>query len=615
WSCKTAGGTPTTSTGWTSSLGAWNYSNASQNCTGGGPLQLDATPQMNVPTNQPGMLWQYQAPPNTTISTASLLWAGQQSGSDYSATVGITVNRDSTAYDGDHVLDNCQWFAGCAGEPLATRTYNVNADRLLVGIGCGGSDGASCQGGDRAHVQIYSAGIDLVDNSAPQVGTMSGSLFANRSLQGNESLIVPVSDVGVGVADIAVSIDGTPAINRQPVDTNGNLCVPIEGGYRAPVPCKLNVTANLSVPTNVVADGQHTITGTVWDAAGNATPFLSQKVTIDNVPPPAIKPSTATATNVPNPNAPRIDGDASVGALLTAFDGNWTDATAQLTRTWQVADSATGPWTDIPAAVGPTYRPNALQAGKYLRITVTAVTKEGTTAASSDARLVSQSQAGSLALTSLSANNGTGGNPATGKLVPSSKRTKATVNFKKTVHVAGKLVDATGTPIAGGQIDVFETIAPSGTRTKVGTITTDSKGRYSWSPATRSNRVEELAYSRQSGSDNYQSTQSLQVFVRAGVTIKLQRKHIPSHGKGIITGRVLVDGFPASGVRVEVFAIGTHGNQSGGTVRTNGTGHFKWSYRYTRVAHGAVALFVKVHRDPDMPALDGRSNIVRQRIG
>ena len=169
--------------------------------------------------------------------------------------------------------------------------------------------------------------------------------------------------------------------------------------------------------------------------------------------------------------------------------------------------------------------------------------------------------------------------------------------------------------VAGGQIDVFETIAPGGARTKIASITSDAKGRYSWTPATRSNRLEEPAHSRQKGSHNYQSTQSLQVFVRAGVHIKLKRKRIASRGTGIITGRVIVDGFPASGVRVEAFAISTRGNHSGGTVKTDSSGRFRWKYRYDRVAHGTVALFFKVHRDHAMPALDGRSNVVRQRIG
>ncbi len=610
WSCKTGGGTATSAAGWSGAVGSWNFSTASQNCAGGGPLQLDATPQLNVSTNQGPMTWTYQAPPNTTVANATLLWAGQLSGSDYSASVGITVNRDSTAYDGDHVMDNCQWFMGCAGQPLAWRTYAVNADRVLVGIACGGSNGAYCNTGDRGHVQIYSAAIDLVDNSSPTTtGAVSGSLLASRTLQGNESLVIPLSDTGVGVADVEVKIDGTPAIARTPVDANGGNCVPIEGGYRAPVPCKLAATANLSVPTNVVADGAHSVTATVWDAAGNTT-VINQKVTIDNVPAPSIK--TPPANSRSDANNPAIQGDARPGSLLTAVDGVWTDATAQLARQWQVADTPDGPWSDIPAAVASTYRPSALQAGKYLRLVVTATSKEGSGTASSVARSVDSASGGSLAL--LSANNGSGGDPSTGKLVPSKARKKATVRFKKTVRVAGKLVDAAGKPIAGGQIDVYETIAGAA-RVKVASITSDSKGRYSWSPATRSNRVVDLAYSRQKGSDNYQSTQSLQVFVRAGVHIKLKRKRIGSFGTGIITGRVLVDGFPASGVRVEAFAIGRRKHQSGGTVRTDGNGRFRWKYRYDRVAHGTVALYFKVHRDPAMPALDGRSNIVRQRIG
>lgn len=102
--------------------------------------------------------------------------------------------------------------------------------------------------------------------------------------------------------------------------------------------------------------------------------------------------------------------------------------------------------------------------------------------------------------------------------------------------------------------------------------------------------------------------------MRAGIRIKLKRRHIGPRGRGVITGRVIVDGFPADGVRVEVFAIGTK-NRSGGTVKTDGTGRFRWSYRFDRVPRGTVALFVKVLRDRDMPALESRSNIVRQHIG
>lgn len=609
WSCQTAGGVATSATGWTGVIGSWNYSNASEGCSGGGPMQLDATPQLNVPTNQGGAVWTYQAPANTTISTARVVWGGWLNGADYSASVGMTVNRDSSAYDGAHVLDNCQFFAGCSSVAAAARTYSVNADRLLIGLGCGGSDGAVCGAGDRGHLRIYSAGIDLVDDSAPSpAAAASGSALRAGTLAGGESLIVPVTDTGVGVADIEVKLDGAVVVPRANIDNNGGKCVPIEGGYKWPVPCRLAATATVTVPTAAVADGAHMLTATVWDAAGNPAVLVNQKVTTDNVPPPAIKSSTSSGTNS---NLPRIDGVPAVGAQLTGFDGAWTDVSAQITREWQSSDSVNGPWAAITGAVATTYRPSALMSGKYLRLAVTATSKEGTGTATSTPVFVDPQSGGNLDL--LSANNGAGGDPSSGRLVPAKKRTRATVGFKHAVRVAGKLLDAAGKPIGGGSIDVYETVA-GGARAKVATITSDARGRYSWSPSTRSNRLVELQYSRQKGSDQYQSGQSLQVLVRAGVSAKLARRHIPAQGRGVLRGRVLVDGFPTDGVWVEIRTTVRGHDQVIGTARTDAAGRFRWSHKFA-AKFGYVPLRVRVRGDRNMPALPSTSRTVRLLIG
>jgi hypothetical protein len=611
FTCKTPAGTPTSTDGWrqegfNAGPGQWD----DDSCASGGLLRTFMSGD-SAWTGNTWKGWSWNAPANTSIAGASVryTYASNAGGDTGGAGLGWWMFRNSTDYTGANVVATCHAYAGF-GDSRGTAGIGESSS-FGIATGCLGNPTGWCAAGHRIEAQIDGATVDLRDAADPNVTSSAGTLLEPRTLTGTESLSWTGTDAGSGLWESEVKIGPTVVVPRSTVDGNGGRCSVLEGGFGWPVPCKLSASQNLSIDTTTVPDGTYPLTATVWDAANNASTIASKRITIDNIPAPAIKP--APSSDNTKINDPRVEGEARVGALLTAFDGNWTDASAQLTRVWQQADSVDGPWTTVPASVGPTYRPNALMAGKFVRISVTAVSKEGTTTVSSAARAIEQASGGSLAL--LTANNGTGGDPATGKLVPSKKRTKAKVAFKKTVKVAGKLVDAAGTPISGAQIDAFETVAPSGARSKVGTVTTDSRGRYSWAPATRSNRVVDLAYSRQKGSDNYQSTQSLQVLVRAGISIKLKRPRIRARGTGVLTGRVVVDGLPTTGIRVEIHSRGARGRDLViGTAKTDGNGRFKWSHRFD-ASYGFVPLSVKVLSDRDMPALGSRSRQVRLLIG
>jgi hypothetical protein len=76
---------------------------------------------------------------------------------------------------------------------------------------------------------------------------------------------------------------------------------------------------------------------------------------------------------------PIADGAALVGQPMYVIKGAWSDATdgstGPLTFTirWQIADDATGTnATDIPGAEAETFTPGLADAGKYVRMVVTA---------------------------------------------------------------------------------------------------------------------------------------------------------------------------------------------------------------------------------------------------
>lgn len=87
-----------------------------------------------------------------------------------------------------------------------------------------------------------------------------------------------------------------------------------------------------------------------------------------------------------NTAVPTISGTASVGTALTSTNGTWTGKpTPAYTRKWQRGDAAAGPFTDIASATAANYTPVAADAGKFLRVVVTATNSQGSATAESAA--------------------------------------------------------------------------------------------------------------------------------------------------------------------------------------------------------------------------------------
>jgi hypothetical protein len=212
--------------------------------------------------------------------------------------------------------------------------------------------------------------------------------------------------------------------------------------------------------------------------------------------------------------------------------------------------------------------------------------------------------------------NGSGGNPAAGDLVLTSKTKKGKVSthYGGKIDLAGRLVDASGVPITGAALDVFETVdSVAGAKTKVGTITTDAQGGFTFRPRTRGSRIVEFAYAERTGITTYKDTLAVPVSVSAGVSLKLSRKRAGRRQLVRFAGRVRVDPFPAKGVGVAIeVRTGKKRWQVAKNVRARNAGAFSWSYRFSN--RGPYEFRARVLSSGDLAARPAASAIQRLRV-
>ncbi|MEH3054101.1 MAG: hypothetical protein PGN13_08875 [Patulibacter minatonensis] len=209
--------------------------------------------------------------------------------------------------------------------------------------------------------------------------------------------------------------------------------------------------------------------------------------------------------------------------------------------------------------------------------------------------------------------NGSGGDVASGRLVSDRKSAAATVSFGAKLRLTGRLVDAAGTPITGARLQTWSAV-PGGAPTQVGELRTDAKGRYEWALAPGANRTLSISYEAYAGRPERRVTQAFAVSVQAAIALQLASARVPARGTATATGTVRFDGIPAGGVVVEIRARSGSRWLSGGAVRTDARGRFRWKHRFG-IARGTYALQARMLRDPTLPALPGASRLVTIKVG
>lgn len=311
WSCGGPARQAANNDGWSSQQRGVPGGTVWDACASSGVLGGSFTLTQPAPTNEWALVWTYRPPADTTIARVHS-WLGwtQPAIGDYSASMGVVVYRDAESYDGAHVIDQCQVYAGCSSVADGWRDYDLGGTGTawIVSMTCGGSPGASCAAGDRGSYRVGATRMTLVDNYAPVGAVTGGTLTEPGDRRGIETLAINATDRGVGISELRVAIGDHVVRDWQPLEAPGGRCLSPGSAFTWRVPCPLQLAKIVGVDTAAVPAGSHLMTVSVRDAAGNAADIDTRRVTIGSAVPPG------------SPNGAPIRA-SSTGLDSARFDG------------------------------------------------------------------------------------------------------------------------------------------------------------------------------------------------------------------------------------------------------------------------------------------------------
>jgi len=145
-----------------------------------------------------------------------------------------------------------------------------------------------------ARAALYRSRVTLEDLHPPAVPQLGGALIEDGPDAGRASLVVASQDRGGGIEAMSLAIDGQP---WQTVRMGGSASS-CRTPYTSPTPCPRDVEQPFEADTGALSAGEHELSGSVVDAAGNSTawgpvPFRVEK-----------PPTTVVTTAPPGPEGP-----------------------------------------------------------------------------------------------------------------------------------------------------------------------------------------------------------------------------------------------------------------------------------------------------------------------
>jgi hypothetical protein len=199
---------------------------------------------------------------------------------------------------------------------------------------CGGGPGGECpatgapgSGSLSSQYDVYAADIDLVDDTPPTISGVSGPLVAGGTLSGQQAISFNASDGQSGVYSGSLIVDGKTQ-ESQILDTNGGACQSLnvtsdgQRSFEYAQPCESSVSASLTLNTNLLAAGEHSLELIVEDAAGNRTIGYNGTITTSGPPLIAVNGGTISGALTPPTPARIANGDPCAGeALELAVNG------------------------------------------------------------------------------------------------------------------------------------------------------------------------------------------------------------------------------------------------------------------------------------------------------
>jgi hypothetical protein len=628
--CETPEGTFTGIAGWTNSMSpplAGYDSGSSTACTGSGAaasLQFGAT---GLPVSSGSWLsWDFVAPNSTVIQSYeierafNLGWPVISRVANRAYLMQIWHDDDVNA----GLLDFKKPLQ--AGETLVQELPSpVSADgvswsSLHVSLSCWPLVGSLDCGPFPAQVTIARARIGLADASAPGGFATGGALTRADPVRGSAGLSIHAFDAGGGVYRVALAVDGQE-VSRQVLDSAGGTCADVEPANDDPYefatsqPCPLSVDGTVQLDTTAFDDGQHALSATVEDAAGNATTVFDGTVQTHNAPINAV--------------APALSGQTSVNGTLSADTGQWDGVPTGFDHRWLRCDADGAACAPIAGATGAAYVLTDADAYHRMRVEVTAENGSGAASARSAASAIVADAAGRTSLTTAQAQGGgtppggiqgivnplgqlpghvaNGGNASAHARVQvafqradGSSVRRITLRAGKRVAIVGRLTDASGAGIANARVGAAWRIVGRGWVARPG-VRTGPDGRFVYVLPAGPSRDVRFTYFAFSDSRAVELSNVVRAQALAPLTIRADHRRISGDRVVRLNGRVGGGPIPRAGLLVTL-----QGYQAGfgwrtfRTVRTDRRGRWRTSYRF-RSTHGRFGFRALVPRQGRFP--------------
>jgi hypothetical protein len=401
--------------------------------------------------------------------------------------------------------------------------------------------------------------LKVADYADPEFTTVDGTLFGPGWIKHSQNLRIQASDSGSGINRLAVSVNG-----GQLAGESGS-CNTIPGSPYAArfATCTGEPLVNTNANTGEVPfhDGQNFVSACAVDFAGNRT-CDRRTIRVDNTPP------SVGFTDSQNPDDPELirapvsDATSGVrsGQILYRPVGEtfWRPLEIQLVS------------GQLQARVDSTADPP----GQY------EFTARATDVAGNVVQTTTRPDGLPMVLTFPLKS----GVRLTGHLVPG-RRSRITIGYRRSAKVAGRLVDASGKPLANQEVTVVEYFGPGALiDRRVRTVETDSDGLWAERLPAGPSRSVRAIYE---GTSRYLTDQAKagKLRVKTRATLHLSRHRVPEGHRVVFRGRVAhrAARIPAGGKLIE---LQVRDGRRWHTVRhalyTRSDGGYRLRYRFAR---------------------------------
>jgi hypothetical protein len=452
------------------------------------------------------------------------------------------------------------------------------ARQFVASLGCQGR--SRCPQSDLAKTWVRNVRLKVADYSDPSFTILDGTLLTDGWLRGTASVRAQASDSGSGVGRLVVSVDGKRLANQTgSCDTIPGTLYAARFSVCAGQPLLEHGSSTAFTPFH---DGQNSLAVCAVDFAGNRA--CERKVLrIDNMAPGLTFRSPQDPADPELIRAPVSDATSGVDSgqifYRPAGQTSWRPLDARL-RSGELQ-------ARIDSSVDPP--------GSYEFMA------EASDLAGNVAQTTSRADGQPMVLDFPLKS----GARLSAHLVPG-RASRMTIGYGHRPRVAGRLVGASGQPLAHQELSVVERF-PAGAliSRRARSVETDSEGRWRQGLAAGPSRTVVVRFD---GTQRYLPDQTTagRLRVRTKATFHLSRRRVPEGRRVVFRGRVAhrAARIPAGGKLIE---LQVRDGPRWETVRqafyTRGDGRYRLRYRFARFYTSDVSyrFRVKVLRERGWP--------------